>query len=301
MGQAKVKSKFIDNGDGTVTDSRNNLMWAKSDTWVELGKLVTWWQAQDYVQELNNRKFAGHSNWRIPNGQEVRELFHPEFSNTDMEGCEIHLDPVFTPGCGYTSWTTETRGAKAAMGYDFREDYEFWLARENEGFPSGLRPVRSITQASQMDPEERYVDHRNGTVSDLQTGLMWKKDDSYLDLDKWVSWAEGKTYVKELNNEEFAGYTDWKMPTRKEAQTIHDPGHPVTDKYGDTLFLVPCLPAGAGQTTWTKTLHKTDNSLAIRFNFYSGDYKFHKKGLRSHGVRAVRHLTPEEMEHERNQ
>ena len=53
------------------------------------------------------------------------------------------------------------------------------------------------------------------------------------------------------------------------------------------------FPPGSGQTTWTKTLHKTDPSVAIRFHYYNGDYKFHKRGLRSHGVRAVRDIQPD--------
>jgi hypothetical protein len=86
------------------------------------------------------------------------------------------------------------------------------------------------------------------------------------------------------------------MSTRKEAQSIHDSSNPVTDAYGDTVYMVSPFPPGAGQTSWTKTLHKTDDTIAIRFNYFSGDYKFHKKGLRSHGVRAVRTLLPEEKE-----
>lgn len=296
MSETKIKSRFVDNGDSTVTDTRKKLMWAKDDTWVKLGKLVSWWQGQEYIQELNDQKFAGYSDWRFPNRGEAHELYNPELSNTDMEGCETHIDPVFTSGCGYTTWTTETRGAKAAMGYDFRADYEFWMARENIGFPSGIRPVRTIISETQMPPEERYVHHKKGTVSDLQTGLMWKLDDSYLDKDKWVSWAEAKIYISILNKDEFGDYTNWRMPTRKEAQSIHDFSNPVTDSYGDTLYLVLPFPPGAGQTSWTKTLHKTDKNIAVRFNYFSGDYKFHQKGLRSHGVRAVRTLLPEEIE-----
>ncbi|MDH5761746.1 MAG: DUF1566 domain-containing protein [Nitrospinota bacterium] len=298
MSDTRVKSRFVDNGDETVTDIRKNLMWAKDDTWVKLGKLVSWWQGQDYLKELNEQKFAGYSDWRFPNGQEARELYDPELSNTDMEGCEAHIDPVFTSGCGYTTWTTETRGAKAAMGYDYRSDYEYWLARENDGFPSSVRPVRTITSKTNLTLEERFKVNKKGTISDLETGLMWKSADSFLEMDKWISWQEAKVYVGVLNQEEFAEHSDWRMPTRKEAQSIHDPNSPVTDTYGDVLYLPPVFPPGAGQTTWTKTLHKTDNSLAIRFNYYSGDYKFHKKGLRSHGVRAVRTLSPEEINHE---
>ncbi len=83
MSETKVKSRFVDNGDETITDTRRKLMWAKDDTWVKLGKLVSWWQGQEYIKELNEKKFAGHSDWRFPNGQEARELYNPEFSKTE--------------------------------------------------------------------------------------------------------------------------------------------------------------------------------------------------------------------------
>ncbi|MCF8721368.1 Lcl C-terminal domain-containing protein [Nitrospina gracilis] len=295
MAETKTKVRFVDNGDGTVTDTRKNRMWLKDDSWVEKGHLISWWQSQEFLQEKNEQKFAGYQDWRIPNAHEAKELYDPELSNTDMEGCEVHIDPVFTSGCGYTTWTTETRGAKAAMGYDFRADYEYWLAKENIGFPSAVRLVRIVGDENKMPDEERYADNGNGTITDQEMKLMWKKDDSYLDLDKWVSWDEAKTFVLELNKEEFAGHTDWRMPTRKEAQSIHRPGNPVTDTYGDTLYIPSIFSPGAGQTSWTKTLHKTDPTVAIRFNYFSGDYKFHKKGLRSHGVRPVRDLKEEDQ------
>jgi hypothetical protein len=285
------KSRFIDNGDGTVTDSLHNRMWMKSDTWVELGRLLSWHQSQEYARKLNEEKFAGYGDWHIPTASEAKLLFDQETRNTDVEGAEIHIDPIFTSGCGFTTWTSETRGAKAAMGYDFRSDYEFWLAKENDGFPSAVRLVRALSRVPQNGDEVRFVDNGDGTISDHETGLMWKADDSYLDMDKWVTWAEAKVYVQGLNRHRFAGYTDWNMPTRKEAQSIYDPGNAVTDAYGDMVFVAKGFPPGSGLTCWTRTLHKTDPSLAMRFHFYTGDYKWNKKGLRSHGVRAVRPLS----------
>jgi len=290
--QVRKKCKFIDNGDGTVSDAVHGLMWLKRDTWLEKGRLITWHESQEFARELNQRKFAGYSNWRIPTASEAKLLFDPEVTNTDMEGCEIHLDYVFTEGCGFTTWTSESRGAKAAMGYDLRSDFEFWLAKENDGFPSAVRLVRNIVLERDPDAPPRIVDNKDGTLTDNDTGLMWKANDSFIELDKWVSWSEGKTWIKTLNDSQFAGHTDWRMPTRKEVQSIYDPSHSVTDNYGETVYLPEGFTAGSGLTCWTKTLHKTDLSLAIRFQFYNGDYKWHKIGLRSHGVRAVRTNRP---------
>jgi hypothetical protein len=291
MKETSVNSRFVDNGDGTITDAQCQLMWMKHDTWQELGRLVSWHQGQEFCRKMNQESFSGHDNWRFPTGNEAKELFVQGAGNLDREGCEIHLDTVFPSGCGYTTWTSESRGAKAAMGFDFRADYEFWLAKENDGFPSAVRLVRDIqATAERKKSPNRMKDNGDGTISDEETGLMWKKADSYTELDKWISWQEAKVYCEGLNFVRYAGHENWRMPTRKEAQSIYEPSRPVTDVYGDTLYLAPGFPAGGGATSWTRTLNKNDTSMAIRFHYYNGDFKWYKRGLRSHGVRAVRNF-----------
>ena len=286
--EESTKLNYIDNGDDTVSDTKHGIMWMKNDTWLELGRLITWHDSLELARKKNEEKFAGHDNWRIPSASEAAYLFDSETTNTDVEGCEIHIDPVFPSGCGFTTWTSQTRGAKAAMSYDFRSDYEYWLAKENDGFPSAVRLVRNDEEKDEDQEFIRITKRKDGTIIDNKTGLQWKADDSYMDLDKWVTWDEARTYIIEVNRKKFAGYEDWRMPTRKEAQSIYDPANPVTDNYGDTIFLLKGFPAGAGQTSWTKTMHKTERGTAIRFHFYNGDFKWNPMGLRSHGVRAVR-------------
>ena len=58
--------RFIDNGDGTVTDTKLGLMWSKA-TITEAD--VTQHQAEDLCREL---RLAEHADWRLPT---VEELF----------------------------------------------------------------------------------------------------------------------------------------------------------------------------------------------------------------------------------
>jgi hypothetical protein len=55
--------RFVDNGDGTVTDTRRKIMWQKGDN----GKEVTFEEAQDYIKSL---RLGGYTDWRLPSPEE---------------------------------------------------------------------------------------------------------------------------------------------------------------------------------------------------------------------------------------
>lgn len=69
-----------------------------------------------------------------------------------------------------------------------------------------------------------YVDNGDGTVTDVNTGLMWEKlsdDGSIHDKDTFYTWDNAfAVKVATLNSGSFAGYTDWRVPNRKELESI---------------------------------------------------------------------------------
>ncbi len=58
-----TEKRFVDNGDGTVTDTRQKIMWQKGDN----GKEVTFEDAQKYCMTL---RVGGYTDWRLPNPDE---------------------------------------------------------------------------------------------------------------------------------------------------------------------------------------------------------------------------------------
>jgi hypothetical protein len=58
-----AKERFLDNGDGTVTDTRRKIMWQKGDN----GKEVTFEEAQEYCKTL---RLGGYADWRLPKPDE---------------------------------------------------------------------------------------------------------------------------------------------------------------------------------------------------------------------------------------
>jgi len=96
-------------------------------------------------------------------------------------------------------------------------------------------------QAGVPWPSPRFIDHGNDTVTDNLTGLMWTKDANLPGTSK--TWQEALDYVKGINTGTYSnfGYTDWRLPNRKELQSLIDrnrynptlpSGHPFTNVQG---------------------------------------------------------------------
>jgi hypothetical protein len=60
------------------------------------------------------------------------------------------------------------------------------------------------------------VDNNDETLTDNATGLMWQKGGSLELLDN----RRAKEYIKQLNSQRFAGYSDWRMPTIEELMSL---------------------------------------------------------------------------------
>jgi hypothetical protein len=113
------ENRFVDNGDGTVNDTLTQLMWMKNDSYVDLQKFVKYSAAIKYVEKMNSETFAGYTDWRLPQKREAHSLFDAERSLIDKYGMPIHIDPAFSEGCGYDTWTSNTRGKITAYCYSF--------------------------------------------------------------------------------------------------------------------------------------------------------------------------------------
>ncbi len=66
-GSAKAVARFVDNGDGTITDTSSGLMWQKSPP----ATVMSWPEAVAWADSL---ALAGHTDWRLPYRIELRGL-----------------------------------------------------------------------------------------------------------------------------------------------------------------------------------------------------------------------------------
>lgn len=127
---AVASERFLDNGDGTVSDTKTGLMWAAKDN----GSPINWSNAHSYCQNYSG---GGHSDWRMPTLTELTGLFDPE--NKNRGGYHLHkLIDTSAQSC----WAAETRGFKAAR-YNFMYGREYWIRQSYSG-PTRVLPVRDI-------------------------------------------------------------------------------------------------------------------------------------------------------------
>jgi len=70
-----------------------------------------------------------------------------------------------------------------------------------------------------------YVDNGDGTITDLNTALMWQKSpdlngDGYIDSDDKLTFDQALAYTDTLNDANFCGYNDWRLPGIKELYSL---------------------------------------------------------------------------------
>jgi len=113
--------RYTDNGDGTITDTKTNLMWMKKDSYLHSGHWLSWSGVHKYVQQLNNEAFAQYIDWQLPTTKELKTLYEPEKTNSSQAGKEmkIHADPIFEKNGSGSLWSGEENGRYNALGVVF--------------------------------------------------------------------------------------------------------------------------------------------------------------------------------------
>jgi hypothetical protein len=105
----------------------------------------------------------------------------------------------------------------------------------------------------------RFIDNKNGTVSQMRTGLMW----AALDNGTAIEWQEAKSYCENYRG---CGYTDWRMPTQDELTGLYDKAktYKVDGRYDVHLTELIRL---SSTMIWAS---ETSGTAAASFNFKAG-------------------------------
>ena len=193
---------YTDLGNGIVRDNVTGLEW-QQDT----HGTYTWQQAIDYCDNL---MYAGYDDWRLPTIKELSTLVD---SSIPIPGPTINTDYFLnTQPSFYWSSTNNARTPNNACCVNFKDGSVECSARTDFDFI--VMAVRG-EQIGPFDDLFYLEDNDDGTVTDLETGLMWQQDTA----PGTYTWREALPYCENLTLD---GHDDWRLPNRNELQSIID-------------------------------------------------------------------------------
>ncbi len=295
--------QYIDSRDGTIIDTKNGLMWKRCSEGLsgmncEEGnvKKHRWFDAN----RLKNIRYTDYTDWRLPTIDELKTLVYCSTGvNKDIRTCNKDSEkPTINqqafPNTDFFYWSESMTGT----------NLEFvW----HVNFDSGLSDINFLARAPVANFAVRlvrgekkigqYIDNRDSTITDTETGLMWKRCSEGL---SGMNCEEGnvKTYgrddaVKRFKNVKYAGYADWRLPTIDELKTLVDCSNSQieNDRGCNGVSETPTINQQAFPNTmmhfyWSGTPSADYSASAWSVVFFTGSSTIGNRG--NHAVRLVR-------------
>ena len=130
-------SRFIAYDNGTVLDTKTNLMWAVRDN----GKIINWKEAKYYCE---NYRGGDYTDWRMPTQDELAGLYDESkaYKSDCGDGRDVHLvTELIRVRCGWV-WSSGERGNQAAY-FLFYDGTRNWSSQSNVSYNFRALPVRS--------------------------------------------------------------------------------------------------------------------------------------------------------------
>jgi hypothetical protein len=221
----------------------------------------TWLEALQYAKCLNEHGYLGFADWRVPNINELSSLM--QFPETNWVSHRLMGYGFENMSTFYWSSTTDTVTGSSAyhanfgfggiMTYGKRfRDLSVILVRSpsdlgreplvalpatgqttcyNDGLPD--IPCEGTGQDGEYRegaawPAQRFTSQGDGTVKDNLTGLYWARDAGTPEFGNCPGgrkdWLGGLNYVSCLNQNNYLGHTDWRMPNFNELSSLANRG-----------------------------------------------------------------------------
>lgn len=117
---------------------------------------------------------------------------------------------------------------------------------------------------------QQFISHNNGTVTDQRSGLMWKtclegqESPQCYGKPTALQWQDAVNLSQNAFTRSFAGYQDWRLPTRAELETLIEPHcrEPATN--------VQVFPNMAAVGLWSSDIANQANQTAWGIDFTTG-------------------------------
>ena len=113
---------FLKYANGTALDTRTNLMWMTQDFRNLEGRAPkSWDEAMAWADKMNQQRYGGYSDWRVPTDAEYKALYDPRRSKRSYAKEPVGYPEAFEDGGG--EWCLDRRDCSVLGGGLGNEDY----------------------------------------------------------------------------------------------------------------------------------------------------------------------------------
>lgn len=265
--------------DGSVHDKDNRYTWYDSNPATNgghAGMPGDGTDTEDFIDALNAESFGGYTDWRLPTIKELASI-------VNLETYSPAIDTAYFPNTvssNYWSSFTTAIVTGNALSFNFSNGYDY---NSSKSYAYYVRAVRG----GQTGSLDHLVINGDSTVTDTSTGLMWQQTNA----ESTMTWESAISYCEDLS---LGGYTDWRLPNRKELRSIVD--YNVYQPAIDTMYFPNTLwLAGTNYWSSSATAGTADSSWSIYFaggndNFISKSHAYAVRAVRGGQVRLLGHL-----------
>jgi hypothetical protein len=302
--------RFVDNGDGTVTDTLTGLMWLQDGrcfgkrNWKDAFKVITEFNGNPSLYNCAEYSRT-YGDWRLPNIRELDSLINygaPNscgwLKNSGFTGMQSAFYCTATKYPGKNSFLILDMAAGIQKIAPMKTNSYFLPVRGEASGPYAVPQSGQILSHTPGDdgdnqsgiewPDPRFVSNGDGTVTDMLTGLMWLKDGSCLGKHKW---KDALKTIREFNGNpslyncaEYSGtFSDWRMPNSRELDSLINYGYNLSSVWLGTVGFADIKSA----FYWSSTSNST-KKMPFAHNFKNGNkiYKSQKSKLNFLPVRS---------------
>lgn len=228
---------------------------------------MNWSSAFGFADSVNDGRdisacsYSGdaHSDWRVPNINELKSLVHAGFPSETCGGSACSTDADWLNEHGFISmkpdmywgsttsayntneaWTVHFWDGQVGATYKVNEVFRGTLVRGTSDGPAKIAATeQQVSHNGKKDDgyyklgiapsNPRFIDEDDGTVTDSLTGLVWLKDANCIGQTAALSWEDSLSKITDLNSnpsnysscQDYTGtYKDWRMPNRVEMQSL---------------------------------------------------------------------------------
>ena len=140
-----------------------------------------------------------------------------------------------------------------------------------------------------MTESDRFTDNSSGIITDNKYKKNWLPKDSWGDLAQWRNYDEALSYVRLMNQVYAGGFSNWRLPTSKEAEDFYDEAFDHMDWEDEIIHICPLFVKKCSNYMWTSD--KNENQEICRINLRNKELDHIDPKIREYqSTRLVRNI-----------